>query len=166
MVTILCFTIAVFVVLGGVGLVPRIFSEVFRRTFKFGRVTNNKFNTILVGKIGENLFSGRTNSKSTPYTTTTTRNGEPRAIKVIRSLKILVSAVIVYAYATVVVLLTPHRVASNLRNVSLLRTTVGCRLNDNNAVFITVILFLFDFSAFVKVLFCTHSGITCLYNGG
>lgn len=143
---------------------PTILNYVFSRTFNLQRITTNNFNTILVGNIGHNLFSGRTNDNSTPYTTTTTSYSSPIGVNFIRTLNILVSAIIVYDYATFVVLLTPTGIAAKLANVSLLRTTTRCRLNDFNIIFVTVALTLFDFSAFVNVLFCTHSGITCLFN--
>lgn len=165
-VTIYCFTVAVFVVVGGVNVVPSIFSEVFRRTFNVERITTKNFKTILVGNMGENLFSGRTNSNSTPYTTTTTRYSAPMGTKLARTLNMFVSAVIVYDYATVVVLATPRGVITKGRNVSLLRSTVECRLKSFKIVFVTIALFLFDFSAFLNVLFCTEDGITCLFKSG
>lgn len=165
-VTIYCFIVAVIVVLLGVQDLPNMFRQVVRRTFKVHRTTTKKFKTILVGNMGEKLFSGRTNSKSTPYTTTTTRYSAPMGTKFVRTLNMFVSAVIVYDYATVVVLLIPRGVVTKLRKVRLLRATVGCRLNGFNIVFVTIALFLFDFSAFLKVLFCTEKGITCLLKSG
>lgn len=165
-VTIYCFLVAMFLVFAGLSDVPNIFSHVFRRTFKIHRITTNNFKTILVGKIGEKLFSGRTNSKSTPYTTTTTRYSLPMGTKLIRTLNMFVSAVIVYDYATVVVLLIPRSRVRKLTKVRLLRATVECRLKRTKIVFVTIVLFLFDFSAFLKVLFCTEDGITCLFNSG
>lgn len=139
-VTIVCFKVAVFIVLAGLPDVPKIFTEVFGRTFKVHRITTKKFKTILVGKIGQKLFSGRTKSKSTPYTTTTTSYRHPTRVKLMRTLKIFVSAVIVYDYATVLVLLTPRGLAGKLANVGLLRATVGCRLKKFKIMFVTIVL--------------------------
>lgn len=113
----------------------------------------------LVRKVGQKLFDGRTNVKSTPGTTTATRMARPTGRKFVRTLKIFASALLVYSYATFVVLFNRSCINDNLSNVRLARTTLADRINGVKNVCITVTALFFTCDDVLKGCCCKRTGV-------
>lgn len=112
---------------------------VIRGTFKFGRTTNNMLKIAIVRKVGQNLFDGRTNRNDTPGTTTITAMDRPIGRKLVRTLNIFASALMMYSYATFVVLIDKMSIATSGK-VRLARSTLARRVKDVKGPFITMVV--------------------------
>lgn len=112
---------------------------VVRGTFKFGRTTNKMLNIAIVRNVGQNLFDGRTNRNDTPGTTTITAIDRPMGRKLVRTLNIFASALMMYSYATFVVLVDKMSIATS-GNVRLARSTLARRVKDVKGPFMTIVV--------------------------
>lgn len=123
-------------------------------------------NVTLVRKVGHKLFDGRTNVNSTPGMTTDTSIARPMGRKLVRALKIFASALIVYAYATFVVLFDKITSAGRTGKVGLARVTLGGRVNGVKAVCITITVLFFTCDDVLKGCCCNRTGMHCVARQG
>ncbi len=104
----MCVVLAIYMVTMGFHHLPDIFSRVFRTTFNFERtikkVYNCKVGVTVSRKVQQKVFSGRTNLNAATSLRTRTRNVAPYGRKLVGVLRITVSALIVYALATLTLL--------------------------------------------------------------
>lgn len=102
---------------------------------------------------------------STPGTTTSTSMDRPIGRKLMRVLSIFVSALLVYATATVVYLTSNAPVAGRVTNTKCIRGTIAITFKDFNPVLVAIYVILFTFSALVNGFFCI-SGYLVFVRGG
>lgn len=106
-VTIVCVLLTLKMMVIGFGTVPNMFKTVVRNTFGPSTIANKTMKDFFVdvgGKISEKVFSGRTNLKANSVTRTYTSAGGPMGRNFFNVFRIFISAVIVYALATLIVL--------------------------------------------------------------
>lgn len=123
-------------------------------------------NVTLVRNVGQKLFDGRTNVNSTPGMTTATFISRPMGRKLVRALKIFASALVVYAYATFVVLFDNTPLSNSTGKIRLARRTLAGRVNTSKNVFMTMTLFFFTFDDVVNGCCCNRTGVHCIAHQG
>lgn len=106
-VTLICVILTIKIVVLGVKRIPTIFTSVIRKTFRPTTIANKTIKDFFVdvgGNISHKVFSGRTKLNAKSVTRTYTSAEGPIGRKFFKVFRIFMSAVIVYALATLIVL--------------------------------------------------------------
>lgn len=98
--------------------------------------------------------------------TTATSIARPIGRKLVRALNIFASALLVYAYATFVVLFDKTPLSNSMGKMRLARRTLALRIKGTKKVFITMTVFLFTFDDVVKGCCCKRTGVHFVAPGG
>lgn len=106
-VTLVCVILTLKIIILGFRGVPAMFKSVLRNTFSPTSIAKNTIKSFFVdvgGNISEKVFSGRTKLNANSVTRTYTSAGGPMGRKFFKVFRMFISAVMVYALATLIVL--------------------------------------------------------------
>ncbi len=153
-VTLLCVLLYLNIVIEGVGRLPSTFCRVFINTFGPQTMAKNYIKDIL-GIVSVNtsgkVFSGRTKLNATTITRSAIGSTAPRGRDLFNVFRIFISAVLVYALATLAVL--ADKIVVSCRDklgTGLALSTFSAMCNGASCVLLLIVLLLFKISDIVN----------------
>lgn len=157
------FVITIFIIVKNIGLMPGVFSRIFREAFGIRQFAGGTFGAVLMNGIKRGLFSNEAGSGSAPCAAAAAECKEPMKMGLVQSLGVIIDTIVICTCTAMIMLLVPENITNGLEGMDLLQTAMNYHLGGFGTIFIAVILALFSFSTFLGILFYARSNVSYLF---
>lgn len=157
------FVITIFIIVKNIGLMPGVFSRIFREAFGIRQFAGGTFGAVLMNGIKRGLFSNEAGSGSAPCAAAAAECKEPMKMGLVQSLGVIIDTIVICTCTAMIMLLVPENITNGLEGMDLLQTAMNYHLGGFGTIFVAVILALFSFSTFLGILFYARSNVSYLF---
>ena len=142
---------------------PSVINNIFAQAFGFRQVIAGGLGVVITNGVKRGLFSNESGSGSAPCAAAAAESNNPVEIGFLQVFGVLVDTIVCTCTA-ILILLTPQEKILNLNGVELLQITMNYHLGFFGMIFIALILWLFNFSTFLGILFYARSNVSYLFS--
>ena len=159
----LYFAIAVFVIVKNAGLLPEVFSRIFKEAFGLRQMAAGGFGAALMNGVKRGLFSNEAGSGSAPCAAAASEASHPAKAGLFQSFGVFIDTIVICSCTAFIMLLAPADLLEGLTGMELLQTAMSHHFGTVGVIFTAVTLWLFCFSTFIGILYYARSNVAYLF---
>lgn len=157
------FIVAVFVIVKNFGLLPEVFSHIFKEAFGLRQIAGGGLGTALMNGVKRGLFSNEAGSGSAPCVAAASLVSHPAKAGLFQAFGVFIDTIVLCTCTAMIMLLAPAELLEGLSGMELLQTAMNYHFGTGGVIFIAIALWLFSFSTFIGILYYARSNVAYLF---
>ena len=157
------FALAIIVIVKNIGLLPTVFSNIFKEAFGIRQVVAGGFGAVIMNGVKRGLFSNEAGAGTAPCAAAAADVSHPAKAGLFQAFGVIIDTLLICTCTAMLMLLAPEELISGLEGMELLQTAMNHHFGSIGVVFTAIALWLFSFSTFIGILFYVRPSIAYLF---
>lgn len=159
----LYFMIAIFVIIKNFGLLPAVFTRIFKEAFGLRQIAAGGFGAALMNGVKRGLFSNEAGSGSAPCAAAASNVTHPAKAGLFQAFGVFIDTILICSCTAMILLLAPSELIEQFSDMPLLQAAMYHHFGYAGVVFTAITLWLFSFSTFIGILYYARSNVAYLF---